>query len=434
MGAALAKTLAHFWPDLPLWLRQLGDSRDQDQITFPRQFLFWTAALTFLLKLGARRQLHYELDSPAALANLNRLAGCAMEKIAHGDTVEHFLSHLSTASLERLRRNMMRRLLRMKALDAGRLQGHTLVVIDGTGQFHFPARHCAYCLAQTVGGVTHYYHHVLEAKLVTPEGLALSLDSEFILNSDPGATKQDCELKAFIRLAARLKRQYPQLRLCLLLDALYANGTVLHLCAENHWRYLITFKRGSLPTLWEDFQSLCTLAEENRQSVRLAPDTVQDYAWVRDLEHVDNQKRRHRVNALQCREEGPDGLRFFAWLTNFPLWPDNVVELAQRGGRRRWKIENEGFNIQKNGGFNLEHAYSTKDRPMRNWYLLLQITHLILQLLERGSLLDRQAKSLFGSLANLARRLRESLRNVLIPPEALDGAAAARIQIRLNSS
>jgi hypothetical protein len=135
LGAALAKTLAHFWPDLPQWLGQLGDSRDQDQITFPRQFLFWTAALTFLLKLGARRQLHYELDSPAALANLNRLAGCAMEKIAHGDTVEHFLSHLSTASLERLRRNMMRRLLRMKALDAGRLQGHALVVIDGTGQF-----------------------------------------------------------------------------------------------------------------------------------------------------------------------------------------------------------------------------------------------------------------------------------------------------------
>ncbi len=110
------------------------------------------------------------------------------------------------------------------------------------------------------------------------------------------------------------------------------------------------------------------------------------------------------------------------------------MSLGNRGGRCRWKIENEGFNIQKNGGFNLEHAYSTGEKQIKNFYVLLQIAHLILQLLERGSLLPQDARRLFGSLANLARRLAESIRNVLIPADAVDAAKAAQIQIRINSS
>jgi hypothetical protein len=111
-----------------------------------------------------------------------------------------------------------------------------------------------------------------------------------------------------------------------------------------------------------------------------------------------------------------------------------VVSLANRGGRSRWKVENEGFNIQKNGGFHLEHPYGTGPRQIKNFYVLLQIAHMILQLLERGSLLGAECQRLFGSLRNLARRLAESLRNRLIPPEALDVATAARIQIRLDTS
>ena len=59
---------------------------------------------------------------------------------------------------------------------------------------------------------------------------------------------------------------------------------------------------------------------------------------------------------------------------------------------------------------------------------------MLLQLMERGSLLGADCKRLFGSLRNLARRLAESLRNRLIPPEAVDPVAAGRMQIRLNSS
>ena len=71
---------------------------------------------------------------------------------------------------------------------------------------------------------------------------------------------------------------------------------------------------------------------------------------------------------------------------------------------------------------------------IKNFYVLLQIAHMILQLMERGSLLGGDCKLLFGCIRNLARRLSESLRNRLIPPEATDPAIARHIQIRLNTS
>ena len=150
MGAALAKTMAHFWPEMRHWLGQLVDTRDQDSITYPRQFLFWTGSMIFLLKMGSRRKLRFELDSPAALANLNRLSQSAMTSRAHSDTVEHFLGHVPTGALEKLLQLMVHRVIRMKVLDYARLHGYLLLVLDATGQLHFRTRHCEHCLERTV--------------------------------------------------------------------------------------------------------------------------------------------------------------------------------------------------------------------------------------------------------------------------------------------
>jgi hypothetical protein len=425
--------VAHFFPDLPTWLGEVGDRRDQNMITYGRRFLLWMGLMGFLLKLGSRRRIRFELDSPEALANLNRLSGSRQVAMAHSDTLNYFLGRVPLASLPALRRKMVQRLLRMKALDHGRLMGHFLIVIDATGQLRFNQRHCEHCLEQKHGQQTLYFHNVLEAKLVTPEGLAISLDSEFVENTDPQASKQDCELKAFARMAERLKKSYPQLLLCLCLDALYANGTVMDICRENNWKYFITFKEGSLPALWTDYQGLLPLVPGNRATHTTDQGVKQDFAWVEQMEHVDDRQRRHRVNALQCQERRNGKDHFFAWLTNFSVHRQSVAALANRGGRCRWKIENEGFNLQKNGGFNLEHAYSTGELAIKNFYVLLQIAHLILQLMERGSLLKQGAKKLFGSLANLALRLAESIRNAEIAAEDIDPIRASAMQIRLHS-
>ena len=416
------------------WLDEIRDTRCKDLIIYHKRFMVWVGLALFLLKLGSRRQIGFELDSPNALENLNHLSGCHQVDIPHPDTLDHFLGHVAPGEWSQLRRKAVQRLIRMKALDDARVMGHFLVVVDGTGQLTFDQRHCEHCLERKVHGKTVYYHHVLEAKLVSPGGLAISVATEFIENTDPQASKQDCELKAFARLAPRLKKDFPQLRLCLNLDALYANGTVLEICEQYHWKYFIVFKEGSLPAVWREYQTLLELCPENRKIRQVDSDLRQTFAWVEGLEYVDDRRRLQHFHAFQCQEQGGQDEQFFAWITNFRIHDGNVSVLANRGGRCRWKIENEGFNTQKNGGFNLEHAYSTKNRQIKNYYLLTQLAHLILQLMEKGNLLRQGCKQLFGSLRKLAARLSDSLRNSVISPDSLTSAARADIRIRLDTS
>lgn len=63
------------------------------------------------------------------------------------------------------------------------------------------------------------------------------------------------------------------------------------------------------------------------------------------------------VNVLEYWEIHPDGkVQYFSWITDFELTPDNVYAIM-RGGRARWKIENETFNTLKNQGYHLEHNF-----------------------------------------------------------------------------
>ena len=143
----------------------------------------------------------------------------------------------------------------------------------------------------------------------------------------------------------------------------------------------------------------------------------------------------YRFNALLCEETVKDTTTTFVWMTNLPVSRDTVVQIAMKGGRRRWTIE-AGFNVQKNSELNLEHAYSTDPELIKAYYYLLQIAHMMLQLLERGSLLRRLAQrhgktplALFGSLKNIARRLLEDLRHHVLPEEPRPA-----IQIRFDTS
>ena len=117
----------------------------------------------------------------------------------------------------------------------------------------------------------------------------------------------------------------------------------------------------------------------------------------------------------------------------------NVARVADHGGRVRFKIENEGFNIQKDSGLNLEHAYRMGPDAMKCFYYLLQIAHLFLQMLEMGSLLRPLARhcdstpiGLFGSLKNIAQFLLDSFRYFRLEAEVFNPTEP--FQIRLVDS
>lgn len=80
-------------------------------------------------------------------------------------------------------------------------------------------------------------------------------------------------------------------------------------------------------------------------------------------------------------QKGKAAEKKFYFITDLPIKRGHAVEVAEYG-RRRWKIENEGFNIQKRQGYNLEHRYSHNYQATKNHYYLIQIGHMVAQIIE----------------------------------------------------
>lgn len=62
------------------------------------------------------------------------------------------------------------------------------------------------------------------------------------------------------------------------------------------------------------------------------------------------------VNFVEYWEIGPKKIQHFSWVTHFKVNEWNVKRIM-RGGRARWKIENETFNTLKNQGYQFEHNF-----------------------------------------------------------------------------
>jgi len=431
MIEVLYKTVHHFFPHFLQWLKDIDDPRDQTQITYPINHLMWIGILLFLFKLKSRRQAEYFFDTQEFVHNFNYLAKTSEGNIADPDTLEYLLEKVSPEEVSDLRKEMINRLIRMRSLEKFRLFGtYYLIAFDGTGHLTFKDRHCEHCLVREKDNkILYYYHNVVEAKLICENGMALSIGTEFIENENESVSKQDCELKAFHRLAEKLKKDFPQLKICIQLDSLYAGQPVFDSCKDYGWEYIITFKEGSISTVYEEYDSLKAQDKQNIKVVK-GNNICQKFDWVNDIEY----KECKALNIFGCNERKDDEEKQYVWLTSFVINQNNVIELA-KGGRLRWKIENEGFNIQKNGGYNLEHAYSQDTIGLKNFYLLLQIAHIINLLMEKGSLLSKdQIKKVFGGIRNIARKLLEDFRTRAISTDELQNIISVPFQIRFDST
>lgn len=333
---------------------------------------------------GSRRDYNLTLNKIEAKEFLNNALRINLVSIPNGDTLAYFWNTFEVSEAGKIIYKMSNKLLRSKQLEGYRLGIYYLVAIDGTELYRFNEKHCEHCLYETRNGKKQYFHRVLEAKIVTSNGLSISVATEFIENpADKEFDKQDCELKAFYRLQEKLKKLFPRLKICLLLDGLYPNASVLKICQENNWKYIITFKEGNLKTVWEDFNGFF----ENRESAIAGklqlPEIILDdketmYRWMNKVEYAE-----FEINILA---------KYFkekivrAFITNLKINEGNIVKIETHG-QLRWKIENEGFDIQKHHGYNLEHLYTKNPNGMKVVYLLIQIAHIINQLFLKGDVL-----------------------------------------------
>lgn len=155
----------------------------------------------------------------------------------------------------------------------------------------------------------------------------------------------------------------------------------------------MTFKEGTLPTVWEEVRELLTFQQQNQHQEHIIKPRQgteeRHYRWVTELTY-----QGYSLNWLECREtviqtnkkgESEKKISVFTHLTDLSLNVHNAVNTSQTG-RLRWKIENEGFNTLKNGGYALEHKYSRVSyQATKNYYQLIQVAYLINQLMTNST-------------------------------------------------
>lgn len=433
MIESLFGTLHHFFGNFFIDFKSVRDPRDQNRITYPLSCLLFTGILMFLCRLGSRRQIHFSLNGSVAEEKYRALF--SVSSIPHGDTLAALFCRLSVEEIGEIVTGITETLIRKKVLYPYRLlDRYFLVVMDGTGVLSFPQRHCPHCLWRKSGKGLLFYHPVLEAKLVTSSGFVFSLMTEFIENASQKVSKQDTEQKAFFRLATRIKRRFPRLPICLVGDALYAQGPVFSLCRKYNWKFLITLKDSILRSLHEEFEELFLLQPINKATFKTKDGIVQQFRWANEVSYKDKRKNLHLLNVIECIERGGITKTKFKWVTNLKITNKNFLEISNHGGRLRWKIENEGFNVQKNGGFGLEHAYSRDSRSLKIFYYLLQISHTLTQLVEKGSLFKKIFPRGLGSSKNLAAKLKEEWIYLKVSADYWETSSLLSFQIRFNSS
>lgn len=449
--------LDHFFPDFNKELGQFADPRLPERIIYSKEHLFYLGLSMFLFQCGSRSQLESERRTGAFYHNLLALSGTDEERVATAEAMNYFMEIMDPENgLELLPGNMTNTLIRSRVLDKFRnSNGEFMVAVDGV-HLHTRKGVCPGAVYKEINGELHSYYGALEAKLVTEDGMGFSLATVFIENEEE-YIKQDCELKAFYRLAAVLKERFPRLPICLLLDGLYPNKNVLDICEKNQWGYFITLKNDSLPLLSQEAYEQMEYCPE--QSIDYSPEVGvhQHISWAVNLKHEGR-----RTHLLACREtritDKDIETTKFAWLTDSRPDKDNAAKLAKEA-RCRWKIE-EMFNIQKNGGYQLEHNFGKIGFAMKNYYYLLQIAHMLHQLMIRSDLFPKLQKKFilrefakwpektraflavmaatalthFRTIKNFVKRLAESFRNQRFSVLATDPEVLGKIQIRLDST
>jgi hypothetical protein len=424
----------HYFPDLIRDIKKVMDGRNQSYITYEIEVILYVMILKNVCSIESMQEMVEEFNEDECVKNIYRILGLEEKQyLPHYVTINECLSKLDTKELENIRKGMVYNLIRKKSFDDGKfMEKYWLVIVDATQLFCFRERHCEHCLTKTIKKGTAeektiYYHQVLEAKIVLGDDLVISIATEFIENEKENVSKQDCERNSFKRLSESLKKMYPRLPICLLGDSLYACAPVLEKCRKNECEFLIRYKDGSIPTLAEEYEEIKDMGEAEEEIVEIEKiykrkpkiKAIHKMKWVNDLIYSG-----HKVCVMELQiEKEKKKWKEFQWVSSLRITGSRAYEFAETG-RKRWLIENEGFNIQKNYRYIITHANSLDYNAMKNHYLLTQLADVLLQLYENGI---KDIKIIKRTLEKISEGLLECLKKQSLLEEELQ---YNRMQIR----
>ena len=378
------------------------DPRHSSYTDYSNKMLLGTLYYKGIAGISSMQSMTSEFNQKRIANNISRfLSEEETDYLPHGVTINEYLAGVNPEEIQEVQQKQIYEMIRRKTFDGERFLKKWLVIVDGTQLYSGSRKLNDKCLERHYNKGTeeekiNYHIDVLEAKIVFGEKLIVSIGSEFIENNgedakrqkrmNPEQIKQDCEIKAFGRLAEKIKKRFPRLPITILADSLYAAEPVFDICEENRWDYIIRYKEGSIPSIEEEYRNISE------------KEISENAEYINEIIY-----KRKKLNVLKYQETKKKGeetvVTKFRWVTNIKVTKKNAEKIAF-AGRKRWKIENEGFNRQKNWQGDITHACSFNENAIKNHYLMMQISDMIKQLYEWFFLKANEIKKLQKNISS----------------------------------
>ena len=284
------------------------------------------------------------------------------------------------------------------------LDKHYLLSGDGTGFFSSPNVHCDNCCVKNHSdGTKTYYHQMFGGAIVHPkQKIVIPFAPEPIMKGD-GMSKNDCEMNALKRFVHDFRREHPHLKIIFLADGLSSKAPFIIILNEAGMRYILGAKPGDHKALFEFVKNDCKEYTYHGKDGK-----IHHYRYYNGAPLNDSNPDT-LVNFLDYTETDAKGkVQRFTWITDIEITERNVHKIM-KGGRARWKIENETFITLKNQGYHFEHNFGHGNKNLSTVFAMLmvlaflidQIQELCDPLFQQALLKKERKRYLWGDLLSL---------------------------------
>jgi hypothetical protein len=393
-------------------LYEIEDKRQEGKVDYPLHDCLMSGFAMMYFQDPSLLEFQRSMEESI---NMNNLRTIFDVSDIPGDTqFRDVIDESASNKLEEVFSDYFRQLQRGKYLEKYQfLPGRYLVTLDGSEYFSSFKICCPSCLKQTKKGITRYYHQILQPALIHPEcKQVIPLAPEPIKNTD-GKDKQDCETNAGKRILKKIRKVHPKLGIIIVGDSLYSKQPFIKELKHEKMSFILVAKPKDHRIMMKLIKEKRELKEIFRLEYKDQKGRIHLYEWLNDIP-LNGYKDTYRVNYFEYHLIVNGKTTYHnSWVTDIYIDRNNITNLV-RGGRARWKIENEGFNTLKNQGYHIKHNFGHgKKNLSMNFFLLNLLAFFMHQIFELTDLLYQKARAKFSARMEYWNYLRCTFRIIL---------------------
>ena len=432
-----SKTIFHYVPEILKYIDEIREPRKRNN--YSMRYLIMSEMLMFLSEGKSQRFTEKAYMDNKYLENIGKIIKEELRKIPDAEIYTNVFSKVEKEEIEKFQYKINYQMIRNKIYEGSKILGKYNLVLDAT---RFQKAHYEISeewLKETKDGNTTWYLSMLELKLVA-NNMAISLMNEMIKNEDKKKEneteeeiknksieelKQDCELNASKRMLPRFRKIYPRLPVRIIADSLYPSIGLIELCEKENLEYIFVLKDKRIPTLLTEFLTLVSMSGGNRE-IKETKEQIVLTLWENDIDY-----KGKKINVIRqiTKDKKTEKYSKWMWITNREITRNNLYKIIYCAKLRDY-IENQGFREQKiTSGIDLEHVYSKDIKAIKVIYTIIQITHLILQIIEHSNICG-EFNEKYGSVKVFRRKFYAHLTEKDINIEIIQ----IKIQIRFDKS